>query len=126
MVGLSKQPEGAPFDASKVVNALVPAYVDLLKTLKDMGVPEVQIHEPILTTHRADALKSNFQSSFAELSKAGLAIDLVTYYDDVGVTYPWVVQLPVEVRHKSLSLPDKVSRTAKNKVILISTIHKQV
>ena len=97
MVGLSKQPEGASFDSSKAVAALVPAYLDLLKKLKELGVPEVQIHEPILTTHRADALKSTFQSSFAELSKAGIDIDLVTYYDDVGATYQWVVELPVQV-----------------------------
>ena len=97
MVGLSKQPEGTTIDASKAVAALVPAYVELLTTLKGLGVPEVQIHEPILTTHRADALKANFTSSFTELSKVGLAIDLVTYYDDVGASYPWVVTLPVQV-----------------------------
>ena len=57
----------------------------------------MQVHEPILTTHRADALKANFQSTYEQLSKVGLPIDLVTYYDDVGAAYPWVVQLPVQV-----------------------------
>ena len=97
LVGLSKQPEGSSFDAATAVAALVPAYTQLLTELKSLGVPEVQIHEPILTTHRADALQSNFKSSFAELSKVGLPIDLVTYYDDVGAAYPWVITLPVQV-----------------------------
>ena len=57
IVGLSKQPEGSSFNASKAVAALVPAYIDLLKALKELGVPEVQVHEPILTTHVADSLK---------------------------------------------------------------------
>ena len=97
VVGLSKQAEGVSLDASKAVAALLPAYTQLLETLKGLGVPEVQFHEPILTTHRADALKGNFQSTYEQLSKAGLPIDLVTYYDDVGAAYPWVVQLPVQV-----------------------------
>lgn len=97
MVGLSKQPEGVDLNSAAVVSALVPAYTDLLEKLKALGVPEVQIHEPILTTHRADALKGNFESSFAELNKVGLPIDLVTYYDDVGAAFPWVITLPVQV-----------------------------
>jgi 5-methyltetrahydropteroyltriglutamate--homocysteine methyltransferase len=104
IVGLSKQAEGVSFDASKAVAALVPAYSHLLQSLKDLGVPEVQMHEPILTTHRADSLKANFSSTYAELSKAGLPIDLVTYYDDVGAAYPWLVQLPVQVCPSPLPL----------------------
>jgi len=96
IVGLSKQAEGVTLDASKAIASLLPAYTQLLQTLKGLGVPEVQIHEPILTTHRADSLKANFSSTYAELAKAGLAIDLVTYYDDIGAAYPWVVQLPVQ------------------------------
>ena len=97
LVGLSKQPEGSSIDAATAVAAFVPAYTQLLSELKSLGVPEVQIHEPILTTHRADALQANFKSSFTELSKVGLPIDLVTYYDDVGAAYPWVITLPVQV-----------------------------
>lgn len=97
-MGLSKQTEGASFNASKAVAALVPAYTQLLHSLKGLGVPEVQIHEPVLTTHKANTLKADFESSFSQLAAVGLPIDLVTYYDDVGVAYPWVVQLPVQVR----------------------------
>lgn len=97
IVGLSKQAEGVSFDASQAVAALLPAYSQLLQSLKALGVPEVQVHEPILTTHRAESLKSDFGATYGQLAKAGLPIDLVTYYDDVGEAYPWVVQLPVQV-----------------------------
>lgn len=100
IVGLSKQPEGASFDASKIVAALTPAYVDLLKTLKSLGVPEIQIHEPILATLFADSLKADFTATYKELAQVGLPIDLVTYYDDVGAAYPWVVALPVQVSRR--------------------------
>lgn len=34
--------------------------------------------------------------SIQELVSVGLSINLVTYYDDIGETYPWVVKLPVQ------------------------------
>lgn len=70
----------------------------MLKSLKQLGVPEVQIHEPILTIHKADQLQSDLEATFSEFAKIGLPIDLVTYYDDIGSTYSWVVKLPVQVR----------------------------
>ena len=78
--------------------SLLPAYVELLEQLKGLGVPEVQIHEPILTVHKADKLQSNFEKTYAEFAKIGLAIDLVTYYDDIGSTFQWVTKLPVQVK----------------------------
>ena len=103
LVGLSKQPEGASLNASKLVASLLPAYVELLEQLKGLGVPEVQIHEPILTVHKADKLQSNFEKIYAEFAKIGLAIDLVTYYDDIGSTFSWVTKLPVQVKLTSPS-----------------------
>lgn len=41
LVALSRLPEGA--DAASLVSELVPAYVDLLTQLRELGVPEVQV-----------------------------------------------------------------------------------
>ncbi|KAK9811094.1 hypothetical protein WJX73_002072 [Symbiochloris irregularis] len=82
-------------DVGAVVSSLVPEYVQLLKQLKELGVPEVQVHEPILVAPEGPELQKVFESTFAEFSKAGVPINLVTYFDDVGETYPWVVKLPV-------------------------------
>ena len=60
--------------------------------LKDLGVPEVQIHEPILTISNADKLQSEFEACYAAFAEVGLAIHLVATYDDIGKAYPWAVK----------------------------------
>ena len=89
LVGLAKK-EGV--SRTDLVKRLLPAYSQVLKELKSLGVPEVQIHEPILTVADAAELESDFNLTFAEFEKSGLYINLVTYYDDIGSTYPWVIK----------------------------------
>lgn len=60
-----------------------------------MGVPEVQLHEPSLATDAGAASKDVYESAYKQLSAVGCPIDLVTYYDDLGEAYPWVINLPV-------------------------------
>jgi 5-methyltetrahydropteroyltriglutamate--homocysteine methyltransferase len=62
-----------------------------------LNVPEVQVHEPALALSDASDLQSAFESSYAVLSAAGVPINLVTYYDDIGSAYEWAVRLPVAV-----------------------------
>ena len=89
LVGLSKM-EGV--SRSEMVKRLLPAYSQVLKELKALGVTEVQIHEPILTIVDAASLESDFKTTFAEFEKSGLFINLVTYYDDIGAAYSWTVK----------------------------------
>ena len=74
---------------------LLPAYGQLLRQLQRLGVPEVQLHEPSLTTDAGAASKDVFESAYAQLAAVGCPIDLVTYYDDLGEAYPWAINLPV-------------------------------
>jgi hypothetical protein len=60
-----------------------------------MGVPEVQLHEPSLTTDAGAAAEAVYTSAYTALAAVGCPIDLVTYYDDLGEAYPWVITLPV-------------------------------
>lgn len=79
LVGLSKPADAsAPFDHDSAIKALLPAYTELLTQLKALGVPEVQMHEPILTTSDASKLKAEFESTYSELSKVGVPINLVS------------------------------------------------
>lgn len=79
LVGLAKPADAsAPFDHDAAIKALLPAYTDLLSNLKSLGVPEVQMHEPILTTSDAAKLKAEFESTYSELSKVGVPINLVS------------------------------------------------
>ncbi|MCS7292830.1 MAG: 5-methyltetrahydropteroyltriglutamate--homocysteine S-methyltransferase [Gloeomargarita sp. SKYBB_i_bin120] len=70
-------------------------YVSLLTALKRLNVVEVQIHEPALVLGDAHQYQSFYQSTYQTLAQVGLPIQLVTYFDDLGSAYPWVVQLPV-------------------------------
>lgn len=79
----------------EVLAKLLPLYKDLLTELKNLGVEEVQIHEPSLVLGDANSWKEYFQSVYNSLSEVGLPLHLVTYFDDLGETYPWVMELPV-------------------------------
>jgi 5-methyltetrahydropteroyltriglutamate--homocysteine methyltransferase len=77
------------------LSLLLPLYRSLLTELKALGIKEVQLHEPALVLGDAPNLKEHFQTVYRELAKVGLDINLVTYFDDLGKTYPWVMELPV-------------------------------
>lgn len=78
-----------------IITLLVERYTLLLNQLKNLGVVEVQIHEPALVMGDAGNCQEFYQSTYAILHRIGLPIQLVTYFDDLGNTFPWVMQLPV-------------------------------
>lgn len=81
------------FDAD--LAKILPLYVDLLGQLQALGIREVQFHDPILVTSRASDLQDAVTTTYNQLSKVGLPIHLVTYFDDLGDAYPWITRLPV-------------------------------
>jgi 5-methyltetrahydropteroyltriglutamate--homocysteine methyltransferase len=80
-----------------VLLRLLPLYVRLLRDLRDEGFEEVQLHEPALVLQNAGDHREAFETAYARLAETGLRINLVTYFDDLGVTYDWVLRLPVHV-----------------------------
>ena len=68
-----------------------------LFVLQGLGVPEVQVQEPVLALSHASGLEADFRKTFEALAAAGVPLHLVTMYDDIGDAYPWAVQLPVQV-----------------------------
>jgi 5-methyltetrahydropteroyltriglutamate--homocysteine methyltransferase len=76
---------------------LLPLYRRLLDALKTLGVTEVQLHEPALVLGDAAELRVHVETAYAALAEAGLPVNLVTYFDDLGESYPWIVALPVDV-----------------------------
>ncbi|MEH2071672.1 MAG: 5-methyltetrahydropteroyltriglutamate--homocysteine S-methyltransferase [Nostoc sp.] len=79
----------------EAVSKLLPLYVNLLTELKNLGIAEVQIHEPALVLGDANSCKEHFQTVYNSLDAVGISLHLVTYFDDLGETYPWVIDLPV-------------------------------
>ena len=78
-----------------LLGALLPLYRDLLTQLHGLGVPEVQIHEPGIMLGDAPEHREHYETAYAELTQAGLPINLVTFFDDLGAAFPWVTALPV-------------------------------
>jgi 5-methyltetrahydropteroyltriglutamate--homocysteine methyltransferase len=91
LLGLSRL-EG---DLETHLEKLLPLYSDLISQLQALGITEVQVHEPILVTGRATALREAIATTYTQLAEVGVPIQLVTYFDDLGVNYPWVMELPV-------------------------------
>lgn len=78
-----------------VLDGLLALYRELLRDLSAIGVGEVQIHEPGLVLGNAVEWEASYRKTFEALAGAGPPINLVTYFDDLGEAYPWVVELPV-------------------------------
>ncbi|PMB24310.1 5-methyltetrahydropteroyltriglutamate--homocysteine S-methyltransferase [Fischerella thermalis CCMEE 5198] len=82
-------------DLATHLEHLLPLYRDLFAQLKALGITEVQVHEPILVTSSAADLREAIATTYTQLAQVGISIHLVTYFDDLGAAYPWVMELPV-------------------------------
>ncbi len=96
-------------DMGIALAALVPLYAELLRELVGLGVDEVQLHEPVLVRSGAEALRVHFEAAYSLLAGLGLSLNLVTYFDDLGMAYPWVVELPVDVISLDFTRGDNLS-----------------
>lgn len=88
---------------AEALQRLLPLYTELLGRLReiafgaslDLRIEEVQIHEPALVLPQAIEDRPLYQEAYARLERAGLPIQLVTYFDDLGEAFPWASRLPV-------------------------------
>jgi 5-methyltetrahydropteroyltriglutamate--homocysteine methyltransferase len=84
------------FERSAMIQKLVPAYRAVLDELARLGVPEVQLHEPVLTLAKAPQLRADAEYAYGALAAASVPLHLVVAYDNVADdVYPWLTQLPV-------------------------------
>lgn len=81
---------------AEALAGLLPLYRTLLEGIKSLEVREVQLHEPTLVLAEQEGRQVHYQQAYSDLAQAGLPINLVTCFDDLGENYPWVVELPVE------------------------------
>jgi 5-methyltetrahydropteroyltriglutamate--homocysteine methyltransferase len=82
-------------DLTAHLEKLLPLYCDLCSQLRALGIAEVQMHEPILVTGSGADVQEVMKTTYSQLAQVGIPIHLVTYFDDLGTTYPWVMELPV-------------------------------
>jgi len=73
---------------------LLPVYKKLFKDLGALGIAEVQIHEPALIFDEADLLPLYKKAYPYVFSPEGPAINVVTFFEDIGIeNYKWLTSL---------------------------------
>ncbi|MFP3854339.1 MAG: 5-methyltetrahydropteroyltriglutamate--homocysteine S-methyltransferase, partial [Anaerolineales bacterium] len=84
-------------EIAEALEKLQPLYSQLLAELAAMGFHEVQLHEPALVLEQAEDLRPLFKKAYAALSESDLDLNIVTYFDDLGISLDWLVELPIDV-----------------------------
>ncbi|KNG82816.1 5-methyltetrahydropteroyltriglutamate--homocysteine methyltransferase [Aspergillus nomiae NRRL 13137] len=83
---LAKADRGQTVDPISKINDLVPVYVELLQKLKEAGVEDVQIDEPVLVFDLPAKSKDAFKPAYEKLGALGdkaPRIVLATYFGDI-------------------------------------------
>ena len=78
---------------------LIPVYQALLEKLADLGLPWVQIDEPILVTELEKEWQDAFRTSYNAFKKTDIKCLLTTYFGELQENLPLVSSLPVAGIH---------------------------
>jgi 5-methyltetrahydropteroyltriglutamate--homocysteine methyltransferase len=70
--------------------------------LKEAGVEQVQIDEPILVKDLDESFAEKFKTTFDKLSSVGIPIVLTTYYGRLSTNINFITPLPIEILHIDL------------------------
>ncbi len=108
LLGKEKQ---AGFHRIELLDRLMPAYVHLLRALKDAGARDVQLDEPYLVMDLDEASRAAYQSAYATLREAvpELRLILTTYFGGLQENAELAVSLPVHALHIDLvRAPDQL------------------
>jgi 5-methyltetrahydropteroyltriglutamate--homocysteine methyltransferase len=98
---LGKRNDGG--DPRELLDALLPAYAELLAKLKAAGAQWVQLDEPTLTLDLDDADRAAFRRTYAALAEVDAPRRLLTtYFGALGDNATLAAQLPVEGLHVDL------------------------
>lgn len=93
----------AGFEPLTLLDALLPAYVELLQKLQLEGATAVQIDEPCLVLDLDASVQTAYKKAYDKLASAsGLSIHLVTYFGDLRDNLTTALNLPVRSLHLDL------------------------
>ncbi len=95
-LGKEKAPD---FDRLSLLEALLPAYQQLLEALADAGAEWVQIDEPILVLDLPQAWQQAFEPTYHRLQSQSVKLLLASYFGGLGENLSTAVQLPVAGLH---------------------------
>ncbi|WWC85712.1 5-methyltetrahydropteroyltriglutamate-homocysteine S-methyltransferase [Kwoniella dendrophila CBS 6074] len=97
----------ADFEPISLLDKLVPVYKQLLTELKEAGVEEVQIDEPILVLDKAESQGDLFKKVYEALSPVAPKITITTAYGRVGKSIEFLKDLPIHALHLDLDREPK-------------------
>lgn len=106
---------GGPDDEAKLalLDRLLPVYLEVLRTIKQLGVQWVQIDEPILGLDLPLAWQQAFAPAYRFLEQARVSLLLTTYFADLQDNAAVLRDLPVQGVHIDLVRgPEQLSRVA--------------
>ncbi len=92
------------FSPLSLLSALLPVYVEVLKTLASVGADWVQIDEPCLALDLTDFERGELRRAYGALTHAapGLRLMLASYFGGYGDNLSTAVNLPVAGLHLDL------------------------
>ena len=108
LLGKAKYPA---FSLTETALKLLPVYGEILRQFAQMRVSAVQIDEPCLVTNLSDEARALYPQAFRALAQAApsLAINLATYFGDLGANRELTFALPVNTVHVDLvRAPDQL------------------
>ncbi len=91
------------FERLSLLDALLPAYQEILARLKEQGVEWVQIDEPILALDLPPEWLAAFSRAYWQLNSAGVKLMLATYFGGIEDKLSTVANLPVAGLHVDLA-----------------------
>ncbi len=94
--------KGEHFDKLKLLDSLLPVYVDILKQLKAQGCDWVQIDEPALVLDLPADWKAAYMRAYQTLAGAGVKLLLATYFEGLRDNTALACTLPVAGLHVDL------------------------
>ncbi len=100
-------------DTTDLLSNLLPAYINLLKALKEAGANSVQMDEPYLVRDLTDAQRDVFRTAYKELDASGhgLSVMIATYFDSLRDNTALACELPVDGLHIDLKrAPEQLER----------------
>lgn len=100
---LGKEKE-AGFDRLDLIHNLLPAYMEILSGLRDLGATWIQIDEPFLAMDLTDKAKAIYITAYQEIKKRfpGLKFILATYFEGLKDNLPLAASLPIDILHIDL------------------------
>jgi len=108
--------EFVDIDFQKTLNEILDVYSKIFINLKRIGVLEVQIDEPFLTTDISTSQQNLYSMAYEKISSYAqdIKITLTTGFGDIGQNADLVFSLPVKCIHLDLvSAPNQIEYLAK-------------